>query len=86
MHKPVKGKIMLSALRTPYLDHIITDQESFQRTCLRLILSDYLSPKGLENLNKTSKSFTHFHRMLIHVEPSIIWKLFQFHHDPEFAS
>ena len=84
MYQPVKGKIILSALITPYLDYIITDQESFEHTCLRLILSDYLSPKAVENLNKTSKSFTHFHRMLLHVEPSIIWKLFQ--HGPEFAS
>ena len=38
----------------------------------------------VENLNKTSKVFSHFHNMILHVEPNIVFKLFQ--HSPDYAS
>ena len=37
----------------------------------------------VENLNKTSEAFTHFHRMFLYVEPNIVWKLFQNY--PDYA-
>ena len=74
----VKGNLTLSELGTPSQDHNIRDQAEFEHTYLQLILSDYLPPTDVENSNKSSKYFTHFHRMLLHAEPNIINKLFQY--------
>ena len=52
--------------------------------CLHLILSDYLSTTDVENLNKASKPFYHFDKMLSHAEPNIVFKLF--HEEPDYAS
>ena len=83
-HYPVKVKLILSALGTPSLDYVLICDAVFEHTYLHLILSNYLSPTGVENLNKTSKSFPRFHHMLLRTEPNIVFKLF--HHDPECAS
>ena len=55
----------------------MTDQVVFEHIFLRLILSDCLPTTGAENLSETSKSFNHFHTMLLHVEPNIACELFQ---------
>ena len=47
-------------------------------------LSNCLPITDVENLNKTSESFNHFHTMLLQAEPSIIWK--QFQHEPDCTS
>ena len=73
---PVKGKIKLLALGSPSLEHIRTDQELFEHTCLHLVLCDVISPTDVENLNKTSKFFVHFHIMILHTEPNTICKSF----------
>ena len=51
--------------------------------CLHLILSDCLSATDVENLNKTSKPFAHFHKILSHAEHNEVFKLFQ--DDPDYA-
>ena len=79
-----KGKLTLSVLRTPSLDHILKCDTCFEHTCLHLILSDYLFVTDVENLNKNSKPFAHFHKMLSHVEPNTVFKLFQ--DDLDYAS
>ena len=61
-----KGNLTLSALGTPSLDHILTCDTAFEHLCLCLILYDYFSATDVENLNKTNKPFTHFHKMLSH--------------------
>ena len=68
----MKGKLTLSELGTPSVDHISIDQAVFKHTHIHLILSDHMFPMGVENLNKTSESFTHFHSILLHVEPNMI--------------
>ena len=80
---PVKDKLTLSALGTTSLDHVMTDQAVFEWVRLYLILSDYLPTAGVENLNKTSKSFDHFYTMLLHAEPSLTCKFLQ--HNPDYA-
>ena len=83
-HYPIKIKLTLSALGAPFLDHILTCASVFENTCLHLILSYCMSATEVETLNKTSKTFTPFHHMLLHAEPNIVCKLFQ--HDPYCAS
>ena len=70
-----KGKLTHSALGNPSMDHILICDTAFEHTYLQLILSDYLSDTDVENLNKTSKYFAHFHKMLSHVDPRIVFKL-----------
>ena len=40
---PVKGKIILSALGAPFLDHVLTYNTFFEHTRIHLILSDLMS-------------------------------------------
>ena len=51
---------------------------------LYLILYDYLSATGVENLNKTSETFSHFDKILSYAEPNTVFKLFQ--DNPDYAS
>ena len=70
-----KVKLTLSALVTTSLNHILTCHTAFEHMHLHLILSDYMYATDVENLNKTSKPFAHFHKRLSHTEPNIIFKL-----------
>ena len=79
-----KGNLILSALGTPSLDHILTCDTDFEHTCLRLILHDYLHAMDVENVNKTNKPFAHFHKILSHAESNVVFKIFQ--DEPDFAS
>ena len=73
---PVKVNVRLSALENTFLCNITTDQSVTEHTHLHLILSDYLSTTDAENLNKTSKSFNHFHSVLLHTKPDMIFNFF----------
>ena len=70
-------ELTLSALVNPSLEHILTCDTAFEHTCLRLILSEYLSTTDVENLNKTIKTFTNFHKMLSHAESCIVWVILE---------
>ena len=59
-----KGNLTISALGTISLDHILAWETFCEHICLYLMLSDFLSATDVEKLNKTSKPFTHFHKML----------------------
>ena len=63
---------------------ILTCDKEFEHACLHLIIVDCLSTTNVENLNKTSKSFTHVHKILSHAEPNVVFKLFQ--HDTQHVS
>ena len=82
-HCSLDGNLILSALGSPSLDHILTCDAVFEHTYLCLILSNYLSIMDVENLNKTSKALPHFHRILLRAEPNIVCNLFQY--DPACA-
>ena len=71
-----KGKLSASALGTPSLDHIIKYDAVFEHTHLHLILSDFLSSFEIEHLNACNVLFHHFHKMLHHMQPEIVYKLF----------
>ena len=80
---PVKGKLRLSELDAPSLDEILICDAVFEHAHIRLILSDYPSLANVDNLNKSSKSFTDFRRVFLYAEFNIFFKLFQ--HDPDCA-
>ena len=83
-HCLVKGKFTLSALGALSLDHILTGYVVLERTHIYSIVSDYLSATDMENLNKSRKAFTHFHRMIFREKYNIVFKLFQY--DPHCMS
>ena len=67
-----------------YLDHIITDQASFEYTCLYLILSYFLKIKCVQIINTCRALFYHFNSILLYMKPRITHNLFQ--HDPGYVS
>ena len=89
-----KGKLTASAPGSLSLSHIMTDDAVFEHVCLHLVLSEFLSPHEIENLNAYNVLFHHFHTMLHFKQLDIICKLFQcpqrtqtkvsihFHHSP----
>ena len=79
-----KVKLTLLALGSLYLEHMFTCDTVFEHTYLCIITSYCLSTADVANLNKTSKAFSHFHKMILHSEPNIVFKLFQ--NDPDHAS
>ena len=56
---------------------MLTFETSFDFTCIHLILSDHLSTTDIEKLNKTSKTFSHFHKISSHTELCMFFKLFK---------
>ena len=81
---PVKVKLTLTVLETPFLEPILTFDAVFEHIFLHLILCDYLSATEVKNLNKTGEAFNRFYGMLLDVEPNIVIKLFQY--DPDYES
>ena len=79
-----KRKLTTSALGTPFLKDIMTDDAAFEHIHLHLILSNFLSPLKIEHLNACNVLFRHFHTMLHCMQPEIVYKLFQC--DVDYAS
>ena len=59
-----KGKLTASALSSPSLNHMMTDDAVFEHMHLHLVLSDFLYPHEIENLNTCNILFNHFHAIL----------------------
>ena len=59
-----KGKLIASALGSPCLNYIMTDDIVFEHAHLHLVLSGFISPHEIESLNMCNVLFHHFHAML----------------------
>ena len=73
----VKGKLLLLALLTLSLDHIIVGATFIYHICLHLILSNFLSTKDVQSLNSCRVFLRYFYPILHRIKPEIIFEIFQ---------
>ena len=73
----------MSVLGSPSLDEIVEDETVVEHVNLQSILSDFLAPKEVQNLNSRKKMFNRFHATLISMALEITCDLIQNYRDHE---
>lgn len=74
----MKGKLICNFRGKPSAHHSFTSEAVFDHVYLHLVLSDYLAPIDLKNLNACSMLYAHLCKMINKINLNLVYDLFEY--------